>query len=75
MHFFRALRFKFVPDVKVFLKQERTGKDYRAIQKEKNAVDSIIQTTIILNLIMLVTQVKMNRAKVTLLQASDYWGA
>lgn len=41
---------------------------------EKKLLNSIIQR-IILNLIMIVAQVEMSRAKITLLQASDYWAA
>lgn len=35
MHFFRALRFKFVPAVKVFLNWEWTEKDYSTMKREK----------------------------------------
>jgi hypothetical protein len=43
--------------------------------KSKTLSDSISQKIIIMNPIMVIAQVEMNRAKITLLQALDYWEA
>ncbi len=43
--------------------------------KSKTLSDSISQKIIILNPIMVIAQVEMNRAKITLFQALDYWEA